>query len=92
MIEDFGGHDAVLGLQLNWRDVRAEHRRPAGSLADFLGVVWELDIEGTFTKYLLKEKPIRRRLQPECDASRIGEHHLLSIDRRTLCLVGVRTL
>src|ERR1700723_2550554 len=93
MIVIIVGLGAVLGLQLNWLDVGAEHRRPSWGFADTLSIVRELDIgEGTGAPYLLEEGCVGRLGNPERDASGIGEAHLLGINRGALRLLGVRAL
>jgi hypothetical protein len=52
----------------------------------------ELDIEGALAPHLLEERPVHGLGKPERDARRVGQHHLLSIDGRTLRLLGVRIL
>src|ERR1700739_4974586 len=60
-------------------------------LANFLGVPRKLDIKRSCTPNHLKEGSVSRRLQPECDAGRVRQHALLSVDGRMLGLLGVRT-
>src|ERR1700751_669741 len=91
MSVDIACDGAVRSRQFDRHGVRTEHASPPWGVANFLGVVWELDCIYGIAPYLYKERLIHRGLKPERDASRVRQRVFLRIDRRALRLFLVGT-
>jgi len=91
MVIDIVCLGAVFWAQPDWRGAAAEACRAPRRGADLLGVAGPTNVE-IGTPNQLKKGPVHRFRQPKRDASRVRKTHFLGIDRRVLCLLGVRTL